>query len=81
MAHKVPFIVAELGTDVDPFMLHSRARPLFEWISQDGHGYILEGALSNLPGQQNASPSRFRYVSRKALKIALIGIEPPICVI
>ena len=22
MAHKVPFIVAELGTDADPFMLH-----------------------------------------------------------
>jgi len=22
MAHKVPFLVAELGADVDPFMLH-----------------------------------------------------------
>jgi hypothetical protein len=22
MAHKVPFIVAELGADADPFMLH-----------------------------------------------------------
>jgi DNA invertase Pin-like site-specific DNA recombinase len=22
MAHKVPFVVAELGTDADPFMLH-----------------------------------------------------------
>ena len=22
MAHKVPFIVTELGADVDPFMLH-----------------------------------------------------------
>jgi hypothetical protein len=25
MAHKTPFIVAELGTDADPFMLHETA--------------------------------------------------------
>jgi hypothetical protein len=27
MAHKVPFLVAELGPDVDPFVLHSLCRP------------------------------------------------------
>jgi hypothetical protein len=27
MVHKVPFIVAELGSDVDPFVLHLFAAP------------------------------------------------------
>jgi DNA invertase Pin-like site-specific DNA recombinase len=27
MSHRVPFIVAELGTDADPFMLHLYASP------------------------------------------------------
>jgi DNA invertase Pin-like site-specific DNA recombinase len=33
MAHKVPFIVTELGADVDPFVLH---RSISRWLERAG---------------------------------------------
>ena len=44
MAHRVPFLVAELGTDVDPFILHlfaalrEKERALISSADQSGAG-------------------------------------------
>jgi DNA invertase Pin-like site-specific DNA recombinase len=50
MAHKVPFLVAELGPDVDPFVLHPFAA-------------LAERALISTRTRQALSPAKARGVS------------------
>jgi hypothetical protein len=44
MAHKVPFLVAELGPDVDPFVLH-----LFAALAEKGTLLSLHSSLAGPP--------------------------------
>ena len=50
MAHKVPFLVAELGPDVDPFVLHLFAALAEKERSLISHGPVRRSRLQRLAG-------------------------------
>jgi DNA invertase Pin-like site-specific DNA recombinase len=77
MSHKTPFIVAELGPDVDPFMLHIHAafvekeRRVISQRTKDALAAKCQSAFKFDP----ASASNFDPFGRRVLAVALAPSE------
>jgi DNA invertase Pin-like site-specific DNA recombinase len=57
MAHRVPFVVAELGRDADPFMLH-----LYAALAEKEHSVISQRTKAALAAKKAASSSAIRAI-------------------
>ena len=70
MAHRVPFLVAELGADVDPFILH-----LFAALAEKERAMIGARTKAALGSSQGAWGEARRTTSwRRPVEVALEGI-------
>jgi len=72
MVHRIPFIVAELGADIDPFMLH-----IYAALAQKERALISErtkAALRAAKAQGTGSPRRPSY-SLERPQLALVGAD------
>ena len=70
MAHKVPFLVAELGADVDPFILHlAQGKDLPRRVEQSSSSGFL---------RRNGMPGRCRVRAVRRPPLRLLKDEPDI---